>query len=157
MFDKRNDLVTVFGGGGFIGRYVCEALFKSGIRVRVADRHPRRAYFLQPLAAIGQLDLVAADIGRRPSVARAVEGASSVINLVGILKGDFEALQAEGAGTVAEEAGRAGAKALVHVSADVLRRYTRRKAVAAQLDYEDLILKTVDLLQRPGIAPWVLY
>jgi ATP-dependent helicase/nuclease subunit A len=48
-------------------------------------------------------------------------------------------------------------EALIHVSADVLRRYTRRKAVAAQLDYEDLILKTVDLLQRPGIAPWVLY
>jgi len=48
-------------------------------------------------------------------------------------------------------------EALIHVSADVLRRYTRRKAVAAQLDYEDLILKAVDLLQRPGIAPWVLY
>jgi ATP-dependent helicase/nuclease subunit A len=48
-------------------------------------------------------------------------------------------------------------EALIHVSADVLGRYTRRKAVAAQLDYEDLILKTVDLLQRPGIAPWVLY
>jgi ATP-dependent helicase/nuclease subunit A len=48
-------------------------------------------------------------------------------------------------------------EALIHVSADVLRRYTRRKAGAAQLDYEDLILKTVDLLQRPGIAPWVLY
>ncbi|HET6161663.1 MAG TPA: double-strand break repair helicase AddA [Dongiaceae bacterium] len=46
---------------------------------------------------------------------------------------------------------------LVAVSADVLRRYMRRKAVAAQLDYEDLILKSVDLLQRPGIAPWVLY
>jgi ATP-dependent helicase/nuclease subunit A len=51
----------------------------------------------------------------------------------------------------------AATEALIHVSADVLRRYTRRKAVAAQLDYEDLILKTVDLLQRPGIAPWVLY
>jgi len=50
-----------------------------------------------------------------------------------------------------------GTEALIHVSADVLRRYTRRKAVAAQLDYEDLILKAVDLLQRPGIAPWVLY
>jgi ATP-dependent helicase/nuclease subunit A len=48
-------------------------------------------------------------------------------------------------------------EALIHVSADVLRRYTRRKTAAAQLDYEDLILKAVDLLQRPGIAPWVLY
>jgi ATP-dependent helicase/nuclease subunit A len=51
----------------------------------------------------------------------------------------------------------AATEALIHVSADVLRRYTRRKGAAAQLDYEDLILKTVDLLQRPGIAPWVLY
>ena len=50
-----------------------------------------------------------------------------------------------------------GTEALIRVSADVLRRYTRRKAAAAQLDYEDLILKTVDLLRRPGIAPWVLY
>jgi ATP-dependent helicase/nuclease subunit A len=48
-------------------------------------------------------------------------------------------------------------EALIEVSADVLKRYTRRKAAAAQLDYEDLILKSVDLLQRPGIAPWVLY
>ena len=117
MNDEKNGLVTVFGGGGFIGRYVCECLFKKGIRVRVAERHPRRAYFLQPLAAVGQLDLMPADITRRDSVARAVDGASSVINLVGTLKGDFEALQAEGAGIVAEEARKAGAGALVHVSA----------------------------------------
>jgi NADH dehydrogenase len=117
MYDKLNGLVTVFGGGGFVGRYVCEALFKTGIRVRVAERHPRKAYFLQPLAAVGQLDLMAADVSLRDSVARAVEGASAVINLVGVLKGDFEALQAEGAGIVAEEARKAGAAALVHVSA----------------------------------------
>jgi NADH dehydrogenase len=109
--------VTVFGGGGFIGRYVCEQLLKTGIRVRVAERHPRRAYFLQPLAAVGQLDLMPADVTHRGSVARAIEGASAVINLVGTLKGDFEALQAGGAGIVAEEAQKAGAGALVHVSA----------------------------------------
>ena len=117
MYDKRPGLVTVFGGGGFIGRYVCETLFKAGIRVRVAERHPRRAFFLQPLAAVGQLDLIAADITRRGSVSRAVEGASAVINLVGTLKGDFEALQAGGAGIVAKETARAGAGALVHISA----------------------------------------
>lgn len=117
MLNKNNRLVTVFGGGGFIGRYVCECLFKSGVRVRIAERHPRRAYFLQPLAAVGQLDLTTADVTRRDSVADAVAGASAVINLVGILKGDFEALQAEGAGIVAEEAAHAGAASLVHVSA----------------------------------------
>ncbi len=117
MFNKNDRLVTVFGGGGFIGRYVCECLFKAGVRVRVAERHPRRAYFLQPLAAIGQIDFAAADITRRESVAAAVAGASAVINLVGILKGDFEALQADGAGHVAVEAAGTGAPSLVHVSA----------------------------------------
>ncbi len=117
MYDKRPGLVTVFGGGGFIGRYTCETLFKTGIRVRVAERHPRRAYFLQPLAAVGQLDLVAADVTRAESVSRAVEGASAVINLVGILKGHFEAVHVEGAANVAAEAKRACASALVHISA----------------------------------------
>jgi uncharacterized protein YbjT (DUF2867 family) len=116
MYDKRPGLVTVFGGGGFIGRYVCETLFKTGIRVRVAERHPRRAHFLQPLAAVGQLDLVAADVTRRDSAARAVEGASAVINLVGILKGDFAAVHEGGAEHVASAARKAGAH-LVHVSA----------------------------------------
>jgi NADH dehydrogenase len=117
MYDKKNGLVTVFGGGGFVGRYVCEALFKSGIRVRVAERNPRRAFFLQPLAAVGQLDLVAADITRPESVSRAVGGASAVINLVGILKGDFRTVHRDGAANVAKAASESGAKALVQVSA----------------------------------------
>ena len=117
MYDKRNGLVTVFGGGGFVGRYVCEALFKTGVRVRVAERRPRRAYFLQPLAAVGQLDLVAADVTHAQSVSRAVEGASAVINLVGILKGAFEAVHVDGASNVAKAAGNEGAGALVQVSA----------------------------------------
>ena len=117
MYDRKSGLVTVFGGGGFIGRYVCEALFKTGVRVRVAERNPRRAFFLQPLAAIGQLDLVRADVTQRESVARAVEGAGAVINLVGILDGAFKAVHVDGAANIAEEAKRAGASALVHISA----------------------------------------
>ena len=117
MDDKKSGLVTVFGGGGFIGRYVCETLFKTGIRVRVAERNPRGAFFLQPLARVGQLDLIAADITKRDSVALAVEGASAVINLVGILDGAFKAVHVEGGTNVAAEASRTGAGALVHISA----------------------------------------
>jgi uncharacterized protein YbjT (DUF2867 family) len=117
MYDKKNGLVTVFGGGGFVGRYVCEALFKSGIRVRVAERNPRRAFFLQPLAAVGQLDPVKADITLPDSVAGAVAGATAVINLVGILKGDFPSIHRDGAANVAKAANEQGAKALVHISA----------------------------------------
>ena len=117
MDDKKNGLVTVFGGGGFIGRYVCEILFKTGVRVRVAERNPRGAFFLQPLARVGQLDLIPADITRRESVDIAVEGASAVINLVGILDGDFKAVHVDGAANVAAAAKQHGAKSLVHISA----------------------------------------
>ena len=117
MTDPTHTLVTVFGGGGFIGRYVCEALLRQGVRLRVAQRDVRKAYFLQPLAAVGQLGFVAADLGHRASVERAVEGADAVVNLVGILKGKFDAVHAEGSRTLAEAAASAGAATFVQVSA----------------------------------------
>lgn len=110
-------LVTVFGGGGFIGRYVCEALLKSGTRVRVAQRNPKQAYFLQPLAGMSQLDIVRANVTNPASVAAAVDGADAVINLVAIMGGRMEAVNAEGAGHVAKAAKSAGAQTLVHISA----------------------------------------
>jgi NADH dehydrogenase len=109
--------VTVFGGGGFVGRSVCEQLLKAGIRVRVAERFPRRAYFLQPLASVGQLAFVQCDISRRSGMDVAVAGASAVINLVGSFGGDLDAVHVQGARAIAEAAKRAGAAALVHVSA----------------------------------------
>ena len=110
-------LVTIFGGGGFIGRYVCEALMKAGAQLRVAERYPRRAWFLQPLGGIGQVSTIAADLGRPETIAAAVDGADAVINLVGIFKGDLYKVHVEGAGKAAAAAKAAGAKAVVHISA----------------------------------------
>lgn len=110
-------LITVFGGGGFIGRYVCEALLKGGARLRVAERDPRKAWYLQPLGGVGQVSAIAADLGRAKSIDLAVEGADAVINLVGVFKGDLDAIHVEGAGKAAAAAKSAGAKAFVHVSA----------------------------------------
>jgi len=117
MINADSRIVTVFGGGGFIGRYVCEILFKQDVRVRVACRHPRAAYFLQPLAPVGSLGFVRCDITDADSVRRAVKDSSTVINLVGVFKGALHAVHATGAKTIAEEARDAGAGALVHVSA----------------------------------------
>ena len=61
MRDRSPDLVTVFGGDGFIGRYVCEYLLRAGLRVRVASRDPRNSYFIQPLGQVGQFGFVRAD------------------------------------------------------------------------------------------------
>ena len=110
-------LVTVFGGGGFIGRYVCETLLKAGARVRVAERDPRKAFYLQPLGGVGQVSAVRADLTRPASIDVAVDGADAVINLVGTFSGDLDAVHVEGAKRAAASAKAAGASAFVHISA----------------------------------------
>ena len=130
-------LITIFGGGGFIGRYVCEALLKTGARLRVAERDPRKAFFLQPLGGVGQVGLTSADFARPATIDRAVAGAAAVINLVGIFKGNLDAIHVEGAGRAAAAARDAGASAFVHVSAigadpDSASDYGRTKGLGEQ-------------------------
>jgi NADH dehydrogenase len=117
MIERYQELITVFGGDGFIGRYVCEFLLRSGVRVRVASRDPRSSYFIQPLGQVGQFGFVQADITDLLSVRRAVDGTSAVVNLVGVFGRNMQAVHVDGARHVAEAARSAGARALVHVSA----------------------------------------
>lgn len=110
-------MITVFGGGGFIGRYACEALLKGGARLRVAERHPRRAWYLQPLGSIGQVSAITADLSQPETLARAVDGADAVINLVGVFKGNLDLVHVHGAGKLTAAAKASGATAMVHISA----------------------------------------
>ncbi|MBX5165790.1 MULTISPECIES: complex I NDUFA9 subunit family protein [unclassified Rhizobium] len=113
-------LVTVFGGSGFVGRHVVRALAKRGYNIRVAVRRPDLANFLQPLGNVGQISFVQANLRYRSSIDRAVDGASHVVNCVGILhetgRNTFDAVQEFGARAVAEAARGAGAT-LTHISA----------------------------------------
>jgi NADH dehydrogenase len=113
-------LITVFGGSGFLGRHVVQALAKRQYRIRVAVRRPDLAGFLQPLGRVGQIHAVQANIRHRPSVAAAVRGSDVVINLVGILfesgRQRFDAVQSFGAESVALAAAAHNAR-MVHVSA----------------------------------------
>lgn len=110
-------LVTIFGGGGFLGRYVAQELLGKGFRVRVAEREPSRALTVKPLGNLGQTQLVHADVRDAASVARAVAGADAVVNLVAVLKGDMNGINRKGAANVAQAAADAGVKTLVHISA----------------------------------------
>lgn len=126
-------LVTLFGGGGFVGRYAAQALYPTGARLRIAERDPRRAFFLKPLGALGQTQFAAVDITDRDAVRAAVRGSDAVVNLVGVLKGNLHAVHVEGARNIAEAAAETGAKALVHLSAvgadqDSRSAYGRSKA-----------------------------
>jgi NADH dehydrogenase len=117
MIERNEQLMTVFGGAGFIGRYVCETLFRSGVRVRVASRDPRNDYFLQPLGQVGQFGFEKADIASLDSVRNALRSATAVVNLVGTFGARMQLHHVEGARNIALAAQECGARALVHVSA----------------------------------------
>ena len=110
-------LVTIIGGSGFLGDYVAQALLRRGARVRVASRHPEKAWKLKPLAQLGQLQFARVDSTRPATLTPAVAGADAVVNLVGTFSGDLMTAIAGSAGNVAQAVREAGATALVHVSA----------------------------------------
>ncbi|SME93216.1 NADH dehydrogenase [Tistlia consotensis] len=113
--------ITIFGGSGFIGRYVVARLADSGWTIRVAVRRPERAKFLKPLGNVGQVVPIACSVRDQASVEAAVAGSDAAINLVGILfqqgRQRFDAVQAEGAERVAAAAAAAGIGRFVQVSA----------------------------------------
>jgi NADH dehydrogenase len=112
----QGKLITVFGGGGFLGRYVAQALLSQGARLRIACRNANSANHIKPLGNLGQVQLMEADIRKSASVKRAVMDADAVVNLVGSFA-DMDAVQNIGAGIVAQAAADAGVGALVHISA----------------------------------------
>lgn len=116
-----SQLVTIFGGSGFVGRYIARRMARQGWRVRVAVRRPNEALFVRPYGAVGQVEPILANLRDDDSVRAAIKGADAVVNCVGILaergKNRFAAVQADGAGRVARLAAEAGVGRLVHVSA----------------------------------------
>ena len=135
------NVVTVFGGAGFLGRSVVGALARRGFQVRVACRRPDQALRCKPLGDVGQVVPVAANIRDEGSVAAAVAGADAVINLVGILyesgRQTFAAVHRDGAARIAQASAAAGVARLIHVSAigaepGAASRYARSKGEGEQ-------------------------
>lgn len=134
-------IVTVFGGSGFIGRYVAKKLAKQGWRVRCAVRRPNEAQFLKPYGDVGQVEPIQANIRDEASTLRAIRGSDAVINLVAILfptgKQTFDAVQLEGAERISRLCAAEGIDRLVHISAigadaDSEIPYSRTKGLAEQ-------------------------
>ena len=114
-------LVTIYGGSGFVGRYIARRMAKEGWRVRVAVRRPNEAMHVKPYGVPGQVEPVLCNIRDDASVATAMQGADAVVNCVGILnahgKNGFDAVQVDGAARVARIAQKQEIGQLVHISA----------------------------------------
>lgn len=133
----KNQLVTVFGGSGFLGRHVVRRLAKAGYRIRVAVRRPHLAHFLRPMGSVGQIQILAVNLRNESEIARALEGATACVNLVGVLspwgKQSFKALHADAPGHIARHAKIQRVQRIIHLSAIGAdkrspSRYARTKA-----------------------------
>ena len=152
------NVATVFGGSGFIGRYVVQRLAAQGYVVRVAGRNTERVKNLMTTGAVGQVVALYSSFSNKATVVRAIEGADLVVNLVGILAekraGDFERIQAEGPGAIARAAAASGVQRMVQVSAigadaSSPSLYARTKAAGEQAVREGFAAATV---LRPSIV-----
>ena len=139
-------LVTIYGGSGFVGRYIARRMAKEGWRVRVAVRRPNEAIFVKPYGVVGQVEPILCNIRDDASVRAAMQGADAVVNCVGVLaesgKNTFEAVQAEGAERVARLAAEAGIATMVQISAigadttgDSAYQRTKAKGESAVLEH----------------------
>ncbi|MEX1033571.1 MAG: complex I NDUFA9 subunit family protein [Cellvibrionaceae bacterium] len=113
----KEQIVTVFGGTGFLGNRVVKQLLEAGARVRVAARHPRAADFSEWRS---QVVPVQVDVRDENAVTEAVSRATAVVNAVSLYveKGDlgFNAIHVQGAERIARCAKRADVQRMVHVS-----------------------------------------
>lgn len=114
-------LVTIYGGSGFVGRYIAQRLAEKGWRIRVAVRRPNEALFVKPYGVVGQVEPVLCNIRDDASVAAVMKGADAVVNCVGTFdargKNNFDAVQNAGAARVARLAAEEGVETLVQISA----------------------------------------
>ncbi len=129
-------LVTIFGGSGFVGRYIAQRMARQGWRVRVAVRRPNEAHFVKPYGRVGQVEPVLCNIRNDNSVRSVTTGADVVVNCVGTFdargKNNFDAVQVEGASRIARIASEEGVARTVHISAigadvDGASRYAQTK------------------------------
>ena len=150
--------VTVFGGAGFVGRYIVRQLIGTGATVRVAGRYPDHGLFLKTMAEVGQISLVHANLLDEGSVMEAAKGAASVVNSVGILfergRQNFDEVHVEGAKRIAAAAKANGVDRVIHISAIGAQqgspaKYARSKA-AGEVAAREMFPGTTIL--RPSVV-----
>lgn len=158
MSEVAPGLITVFGGSGFVGSQVVNALARRGWRIRIACRRPDRAYKLQTSGSVGQIKAVRCDASNEAQVAEAIHGADAVINLIGILyetpSRKFQDLHVGVSRTIAEACAAAGVNRLVQMSAlgvnpESDSDYARTKAEAEMAVRE---VKPDAVIVRPSVV-----
>lgn len=88
----KDQVISVFGGSGFLGSYIVRDLLKAGAHVRVFSKHPDSALALKLDAKLGQLESHYIDIRNPDAIKTAITGSDAIINLIGIKLGSAKEL-----------------------------------------------------------------
>jgi NADH dehydrogenase len=151
--------ITVFGGSGFVGRAIVQALAREGYMIRVAVRRIGEANGVKGFGDVGQITLMQANLRMPKSVDWAIRGSDAVVNAAGIPyergRQTYRAVHAEGARTIAQSARAAGIGRLVHISgigAD--NRSSRNPYIQSKVAAEDAIIAgfTSATILRPSVV-----
>jgi len=152
------NLVTIYGGSGFVGRYIARRMAKQGWRVRVAVRRPNEAMFVKPYGAVGQVEPVFCNIRDDASVRAVMQGADAVVNCVGTFDAsganNFDVVQHEGAERIARIAAELGVERMVHISAIGADKQSASKYAKSKALGEEGILAAMPdaMILRPSVV-----
>ena len=117
----KNQICTILGGGGFIGRYLVRNLTKKNYRCFITTRKAFQKGYLKTQATPGAIELIDWNPNNFSNLKEAIKNSDVVVNLIGILfenrKQKFYNIHSKIPEAVAKICSEAGVKKLIQVSA----------------------------------------
>ena len=157
-FSFKSPNVTIFGGTGFLGRYIVNRLSKLGYIINIVTRTPNEAIYLKTSGNVGQVKLTEGSFSNLNNFTSLFKTSDIIINCVGILneEGDqtFKKLHSDIPEKLAILAKKSGVKKFIHISSIGANpksdsKYSKSKGIA-----EIKILKAFPeaIIFRPSIV-----
>jgi NADH dehydrogenase len=117
----KNQICTILGGGGFIGRYLVRNLTKKNYRCIISTRKAFQKGYLKTQATPGAIELIDWNLNNLSELKEAIKNSDIVINLIGILyetrKQKFYNIHTKIPEAVAKICADSDVKKFIHVSA----------------------------------------
>jgi NADH dehydrogenase len=117
----KNQICTILGGGGFIGRYLVRNLTKKNYRCIISTRKAFQKGYLKTQATPGAIELIDWSPNNFLELEEAIKNSDIVINLIGILfetrKQKFYNIHSNIPEAVAKICSKSDVKKFIHVSA----------------------------------------
>ena len=117
----KNQICTILGGGGFIGRYLVRNLTKKNFRCVISSRKAFEKGYLKTQATPGSIELLNWNSNNFSELKEAIKNSDIVINLIGILyetrKQKFYNIHSSIPEAVAKICSESDVKKFIHVSA----------------------------------------